>query len=338
MALWNPTFETDNVIMGSLVGNSVTNVQASVIIGSYAASNTTSINNSVLIGFGAGDGAGNFNRNVAMGFRALGGTNGKGSDTIAIGNNAGYANLGAIGSSNILIGTYSGNNCAGDNNILIQNTTAGASLTNGDNNIVIGGAGVAGEDNTIRIGNETHDATYVHGINNSLLTDPVVGSYPVVVGSDDSLSAGVYLTYKYRAEINSQSVSATLALPVINTDTLCNIPTASLLIDDAQFDMPSDGVLRYIGPIGSIYAHIFIDGSVKMASGSSQEITLSMKRNGTSLQRAQYITLSAGNIPFSFQQWVTLSQNDTISLYVKNASGTNDIIFTSFAISVNGSY
>jgi len=315
LQLYNPSVETDNVIIGQQVAPSCTGANATVIIGSYGGyAGATYFDTCVIIGNNTCGTTGVMTRNVGVGFRVFNGSVITGTDNIAIGN-------------------YAGSNCAGNNNIIINN---GATVTDGNNNLTIANAGVSGENNTIRVGNSSHDAIYVEGIGANVLDIPSAGYYPVVLGTGGDLAQGNYLTTKYRAGILSQSISASLVLP-FDTDTLCNITTVSVLIDDAQFDMPSDGVLRYIGDVASIYALISVDGSVKMGTGTNQEIELTLKRNGTTAIRQQFLTVSAGNMAFSFQQWATISANDTLSLYVKNATAANDIVFTSFAINVTGS-
>jgi hypothetical protein len=66
------------------------------------------------------------------------------------------------------------NNTTGSNNIA-EGYQAGYNLTTGSNDIDIGNVGVAGEDNTIRIGTKgTHKATVIAGIISSKITGSAV--------------------------------------------------------------------------------------------------------------------------------------------------------------------
>src|SRR5439155_184868 len=82
------------------------------------------------------------NQNTAVGFEAL------------RSNNA---------SSNTAVGYLSLTRCKGNSNIALGDS-AGINIKQTDNNIDIGNTGVVGDSNTIRIGNETHTATYIAGI------------------------------------------------------------------------------------------------------------------------------------------------------------------------------
>jgi len=61
-------------------------------------------------------------------------------------------------------------------------SNAGANLTTGSDNIVIGAPGVAGESNTMRIGTHRQTATFIGGINGAVVTVA-----PVVVNSASQL-------------------------------------------------------------------------------------------------------------------------------------------------------
>src|SRR5262249_13998667 len=91
-----------------------------------------------------------------------------------ISNSTGHNNT-AIGIQALTSNTTGNSNAATGDGALIFNTTgssnialgggAGANLTTGDYNIDIGNAGVSGEANTIRIGDDTHEgATFIAGV------------------------------------------------------------------------------------------------------------------------------------------------------------------------------
>jgi len=102
------------------------------------------------------------NDNTASGFQALF-SNTDGQANTATGEFALFSNT--IGGFNTAIGEDAlVNNTTGTGNIALG-AEAGSNLTTGNNNIDIGTFGVAGESNTIRIGNQgTHTATFIAGI------------------------------------------------------------------------------------------------------------------------------------------------------------------------------
>lgn len=153
-------------------------------IGTYALYKNTADNNTAI-----GDSALQNNitghDNTALGFLALFSSQG-GAQNTAIGDSALYGNDASgtgLGSGNTAIGfnalqhnndgggnTANGfaalfNNISGDNNVALGRY-AGENLDTGDNNIDIGYnvTGVAGESNTIRIGNTDISDTYIRGI------------------------------------------------------------------------------------------------------------------------------------------------------------------------------
>ena len=144
-------------------------------------------------------GGGNANSNTAEGIQALfSNTTGNANTAIGVGtlykNTTGTGNtatgMAALGSnttgfSNTAIGTMAlMMNTTGNYNVTLG-VSAGESLSTGDNNIDIGHnvSGVAGESNTIRIGNKDIIATYISGITGQT----VVGGAAVFVDSSGKL-------------------------------------------------------------------------------------------------------------------------------------------------------
>jgi Chaperone of endosialidase len=122
--------------------------------------------------------------NTAVGDRALE-SNTSGVSNIAIGALAMQANTSSLYSVAVGVGALMANQTTGNTAVghlaLSSNTTgtentalgyqAGSALTTGDNNIDIGNAGVAGESNTIRIGDSAvNTACFIAGINGATAT------------------------------------------------------------------------------------------------------------------------------------------------------------------------
>jgi trimeric autotransporter adhesin len=117
----------------------------------------------------------------------------------------------STGSSNTAGGAFAlFNNTIGTGNIAIG-YQAGFFLTAGDNNIDIGNVGIAGESNTIRIGDlAIHAATFIAGItamtpatpNQMVLVDPASGQ----LGSADIPSSGVVSTSPENTAVGDQAL------------------------------------------------------------------------------------------------------------------------------------
>ena len=119
-------------------------------------------------------------RNTALGFQALRG-NTTGALNTAIGEVALQQNT--IGSSNSAFGEHAlFLNTTGTFNIALG-VGAGRNLTTGSHNIDIGNVGVAGESDTIRIGNANQANTYITGISGAT----VAGGVTVIVDAQGHL-------------------------------------------------------------------------------------------------------------------------------------------------------
>jgi hypothetical protein len=119
-------------------------------------------------------------RNTALGFQALRG-NTTGDLNTAIGEVALQQNT--IGSSNSAFGEHAlFLNTTGTFNIALG-VGAGRNLTTGSHNIDIGNVGIAGESDTIRIGNANQTNTYITGISGAT----VAGGVTVIVDAQGHL-------------------------------------------------------------------------------------------------------------------------------------------------------
>jgi hypothetical protein len=186
---------SNNTFLGLDAGNFTMTGHTNTGIGKNALfSNTTGIENTA-VGAGAllSNTTGTYNTangvdaltsnimgiaNTAIGQSALFNTDGSGNT--AVGQGALYSNT--TGGFNIAIGGAAlSSNTTGYGNIALGGS-AGINLTTGNNNICVGNQGVAGESNTIRIGDIFHTATFVAGINGA-----GVAGVPVVVSSSGQL-------------------------------------------------------------------------------------------------------------------------------------------------------
>ncbi len=159
-ALFNNTTGIQNTALGLSALYRNTTGESNTATGWQALFNNTIGNYSTANGYQALASQTDACCNTATGFRALL-HNSTGSGNTAIGTEALFDNT--TGGNNTAIGDQAlSNNTTGRDNIALGDH-AGENLTTGNNNIDIGTGGVAGESNTIRIGN-VQAATYISGI------------------------------------------------------------------------------------------------------------------------------------------------------------------------------
>jgi Chaperone of endosialidase len=184
--------------------------------------------------------------NTANGVLALF-NNTSGFDNIATGvesllsNTTGQSNVGygdatllnnSTGNNNIAIGYQALLNTTGSNNIGLG-LGAGYNLTTGDYNIDIDHLGVAGESNTIRIGNTNHNSTFIAGISGTAIASGAA----VVIDGNGQL--GVLLSsqrFKRQIKPMGQTSESILALKPV---TFCYKSDAT---DTPQFGLVAEEV------------------------------------------------------------------------------------------------
>jgi hypothetical protein len=144
--------------------------------GVLAAVNASSLANTA-VGYYAGNKLTSPYSNVAIGYEALTNTTTGGYNT-AIGTGALSTNI--SGSDNTALGLAALINTTGIYNIGLGDW-AGGNLTTGSYNIDISNQGVAGESNTIRIGDNNQNRTFISGIRG--ITTGVANAIPVLIDS-----------------------------------------------------------------------------------------------------------------------------------------------------------
>jgi hypothetical protein len=167
--------------------------------------------------------------NTAAGVNALS-SNMTGSSNVAYGDFTLFNNI--TGSNNIALGYTALRDTTGSNNIGLG-TVAGINLTTGDNNVDIDNQGVAGESNTIRIGNGSHTSTFVAGISGGVLGGTGI---PVLVDAAGQLGT-ISSSRQFKKEIRpmENASEAILALEPVTfrykTDTT-NTPQFGLIAEE----------------------------------------------------------------------------------------------------------
>jgi trimeric autotransporter adhesin len=194
--LFANTTGTENTANGTFALNANTEGSFNTAIGAFALADNTSGSENTAMGVNAlfSNTAGG---NTGIGANALR-ANTTGFQNTAVGHSALFDNIvgtfnTAIGASALTLNTGDGNTACGNvalfNNTGSNNTAvgngAGTNLTTGNNNIDIGYivGGVAGESNTIRIGNSDITATFITGISGATAS----GGAAVFVNSNGKL-------------------------------------------------------------------------------------------------------------------------------------------------------
>ena len=162
--------------------------------------------------------------NTALGALALY-SNTTGNTNTAVGESSLYSNTTGVGNTaegdEVLASNTSGsNNTAIGFGALSQNTigslniavgpSSGFNLTTGSHNIDIGSPGVAGESDTIRIGDSFHTATYIAGISGQA----AVGGDTVLITADGKLGTLNFSSERFKEKIKpmDKASEAILAL------------------------------------------------------------------------------------------------------------------------------
>jgi hypothetical protein len=238
-ALFSNSTGTENTANGTFALNANTDGSFNTAMGAFALSNNTGSENTAM-------GVNALFSNTAGGNTAIGANalrqNTTGFQNTSVGNNALTTNTDgtfntAIGASALTANTGEGNTACGNvalffntgsNNTALGNG-AGTNLTFGDNNIDIGYivGGVAGESNTIRIGNSDITNTFISGISGTNSPGGVAvfcnsdGKLGVISSSarfkdeikpmgkaSEAILALKPVTFRYKKEIDPQGIPA----------------------------------------------------------------------------------------------------------------------------------
>jgi hypothetical protein len=194
-ALFSNTTGTENTANGAFALNINTDGSFNTALGAFALANNTGSENTAV-------GVNALFSNTAGGNTAVGANtlhqNTTGFQNVAVGDSALNSNVEgsfntALGKSTLAVNTGEGNTACGNvalffntgNNNTALGNGAGTNLTTGDNNIDIGYivGGVAGESNTIRIGNDDINATFITGVSGATAS----GGAQVFVNSSGKL-------------------------------------------------------------------------------------------------------------------------------------------------------
>jgi hypothetical protein len=243
------TFDVSNsvnnsTLIGGLAGNSTVASSGSnnTVLGYSSFSSATNTSNCTAIGYqaltsvvGAGgsgntavgsaclDNVGSTAFNTGIGYRA-GNQSLDGHDNCFVGYSSGYQI--PHGNQNVIVGSSAAANILGtsSNNIILGYQAASNYVLNESSNIAIGNAGVASENNVIRIGTQGTGAGQQNSCNIAGITGatPTSGNTPQVVLCDDtgnlapisSSTSGFVLTSNGTATPSFQAPAATAGLMI----------------------------------------------------------------------------------------------------------------------------
>jgi hypothetical protein len=215
-ALFANTTGAQNTATGSAALTSNTSGGANTAYGFQALLNNT-------IGVG----------NIAIGFQALSG-NVNGNLNIAIGGTSLFSNT--AGTDNIALGTSAGSNTTGSNNVDIANP------------------GVAGESDAIRIGQSTHDRTFIAGIRGR--TTGNADAITVLIDSDgqlDTMSSSRRFKHEIRPmDTASQAILSLKPVTFNYKSDNTNTPQFGLIAEDVAAVNPDLVVRDQNGPIYTV--------------------------------------------------------------------------------------
>jgi hypothetical protein len=203
-ALASNTTGTNNQAFGYQALESNTLGSFNTAIGTSALTWNTAADYNIAIGVAALNGLAFANGgvayqsyNVAIGDGSLMYTNPNSTTTgvlnVGVGHNTLKANT--IGARNTALGSFAGSLLTTGNNNISLGYQAGTLLTTGDYNIDIGHVGVAGEGNTIRIGDGNQTKTFISGIRG---VGSLTGTQSVVIDANGQMgtlsTAGRFVT------------------------------------------------------------------------------------------------------------------------------------------------
>jgi len=140
-----------NLAMGERAGYAVTTSESNICIGYYAGSTLSTTSGNVFIGRQAGS-AGTGTKGVAIGYQAMGAGAGADTNSIVIGEQAGY-NI-TSGGYNLVLGRQAGYNIStGARNVLLGAYNTGHGVSTASYNVIIGDtANAANANNQVAIG------------------------------------------------------------------------------------------------------------------------------------------------------------------------------------------
>lgn len=330
----------DNTNKGIILANgsvSVTNRINSVLIGDNILPATVTSVDNVIIAPNCGLHFASPNGNVVLGTNIM--YQSSANPTTSVNNNvligdhiaSTVADLSSI-TNNVVIGSHAGESLitGADANVILG-VQSGQNATDNTNVIYLLNAGVASEDDTIRIGTSQTDC-YVAGIynNNTVTGIPQV----VLTDSANHLSSGINLdSFLQMGSVYFENFTPfTLAL-TMNTPTIVN-PSVTYK-GQALFDSSSAGVIRYLGAdLRNVYISYSVTGAINGAL-SSGNIQFYLAINGVQLAGTQTFVSFESNLDYrivSSASFAILSTNSLISLMANNFSTSDDLDITSFCI------
>ena len=298
---------SSNILFGHriLVNNSNTNTNDNVMFGSN------------MFVTGAVDPSRNISNNVILGRSACQNSvidTGSFSGNVIIGNSACLSASALLG-DNFVFNTAIGNNSG-------SNWLTG----NEEYNICLSNVGVTGDQNTIRIGNDTnHTSCYIAGIDNNM--QPNTATSELVAIDGNRLTKGMMPVGEIAfSDFTTPYLRTT---PVVGTFYEVTPPAMTLTTNfTAKFSQGTNGRLQYDG-ISTMYFHVAMSLSAETPT-ANDTCEFALYKNGVLVPNSNnrlrfrtgsdWITTAQHNV-------VQLSTGDYLSIFISNLDSTTGVNF-----------
>ena len=230
-------------------------------------------------------------------------------------------------SNTVVIGNGSAQNINGAVGCIIIGNASGNGMTSNANNIIIGGPGTAGRNNSIEIGiSGTHSSLYLQGATASTLSNKktmVMNSTTGQVGYEAPLCmCGMELSFENFASPYTRTLS-------IGTPTELQFTGTNLSNDPTNFDVTTPYRIKWLGAT-TTYFHCAFSMSGLLASGTNTDVEFTVCVNGVKVTNSAIRRRFASTTEWqmvTFHKVVQLAQNQYMSIFANNLSGSNSVNF-----------
>lgn len=292
------------------------------------------------------------NRNVIIGQKALSET-GKhtGTDNTALGNNS--QQQVSTGSENVSLGS---NSCSfmttGDRTVAIghsscQNLVSGLRNTcigfasglnlsgNDSNNLFLDNSGQSGDNNKIKIGREfIHDSIQLFGLEKTFTENIELFKLGY---NDDTNQIVDYQTPRGYLSFSNYSIPFTINFSAATTPVKIEDPAMVFTSNYPSKFSAVNGTITYAAPLGRSPDNVKISYTVSYKSLSTgSEFGFFPAKNGTIISNTETFQRASNGVIAQANGFTitTLTNTDTLSIFVENMINSTDIEVTSFQLVV----
>jgi hypothetical protein len=137
------------------------------------------------------------------------------------------------------------------------------------------------------------------------------------------ISTAAATTIAGQANVTASSLTNMVAIETAATFTLSTSPTAN------EFDMNTDGQLRYTGTPTINVFFVASFGLEIVSSGTSKEFVMAVTKGGTIITGAKMVGFSpattVNSVPISVSGFASMATNDYLNVFIGNVDDTNNI-------------